>query len=103
MQLCPSNCHAGYLDEHGTPRDFASRPNGQTAPLLSLIQVQRAMAKIDSMENNKQMPQARFSAPKRPRARTPSPELDISDEDNLEGQHLLVMSHTILSGVGHMT
>ena len=79
--------HAGYLDEHGTPRDFATRPNGGTATLLSLTQVQRAMAKIASMEKQKHAAPARPSAPKRPRPRSPSPELDISDDDEPEGAH----------------
>lgn len=77
--------NAGYLDEHGTPRDFATRPNGGTATLLSLTQVQRAMARIDSMEKQKHTTPGRSSAPKRPRARSPSPELDISDDDEPEG------------------
>lgn len=81
--------HAGYLDEHGTPRDFATRPNGGTATLLSLTQVQRAMAKIASMEKQKHAAPARSSAPKRPRPRSPSPELDISDDDEPEGAQCL--------------
>ena len=93
-----SDYHAGYLDEHGTPRDFATRPNGGTAILLSLTQVQRAMAKIGSMEKQKHLAPARSSAPKRPRARSPSPELDISDDDEPEGvqQCLLVASPAVL-------
>ena len=84
-----SFCSAGYLDEHGTPCDFASRPNGTSAPVLGLSQVQRAMAQIEAVEKQKATFPPRSAAPKRPRARSPSPELDISDEDEPEGESAL--------------
>ena len=86
---------AGYLDEHGTPCDFASRPHGTSAPVLGLSQVQRAMAKIEAVEKQKAAFPPRSAAAKRPRARSPSPELDISDEDEPEGESALVAIYSM--------
>lgn len=53
------------------------------------------MAQIEAVEKQKVSFPPRCAAPKRPPARSPSPELDISDEDEPEGESALVAISSI--------